>query len=469
MNYGVVLFDGNEPGPGWASVEGGDAVRVSGVNELSTDVLWWTNLSYDDFFGKSEAWRNAWLRHDKYLVVDPKGAVQEWGVDLDAVGTHQMCKLASAIFSRVMRISLSLVRTVARGEVAPEEAFKGKSLRDDLRPLLPDGDYPESPEEANILKRGKSFNEFTRSSVKGVRDGRMVVLRRPRVAYAAEMFQTPVPVGGPWRRCTKADLKGDRQERMRWVRDAAVPCVAEVRVDRINDEFASVFGFGNVTNRDSKEKRNWVAHPEFCLLARFSDIDVRSAFVGKEYGLITTTMAEPVRAFLQDRFIDLSWSAGIIAETLWRACSLPERRDFKNRNEKDLPHTSWQGLWLNASDKGSMFVSAMALSNLGYNVISYGLGWLRVSILPEEVQGLLKDAVTLGLLPQLSDVKAFGADRRVAARWGGDERTAGFADMLLGGETNVLWKLDALPTLPRERRNEVLARIISERRKSGPG
>ena len=74
--FGVVLFDDvKEPMDGFSCVAGKTPSRISGINELSTDVIWWTNIPYQEFYNSTEAWRSPWLRHDKYLVVSPRDAL----------------------------------------------------------------------------------------------------------------------------------------------------------------------------------------------------------------------------------------------------------------------------------------------------------------------------------------------------------------------------------------------------------
>ena len=78
----MVLFDDvKEPMDGFACIAGQNPTRISGINELSTDCIWWTNIPYQQFYNSTEAWRSPWLRHDKYLVVSPRDALLEWAID----------------------------------------------------------------------------------------------------------------------------------------------------------------------------------------------------------------------------------------------------------------------------------------------------------------------------------------------------------------------------------------------------
>src|SRR3546814_19579766 len=93
-------------------------------------------------------------------------------------------------------------------------------------------------------------------------------------------------------------------------------------------------------------------------------------------------MQDTTRDFLSDKFSDLSWSAGVVAETIWRAAALAEEKSKAGflRDGEERAHTSWQGAWLKAYDQSSMFANGMRLTELGYPVVSYGFGWVRIIV-----------------------------------------------------------------------------------------
>jgi hypothetical protein len=121
--------------------------------------------------------------------------------------------------------------------------------------------------------------------------------------------------------------------------------------------------------------------------------------------------------------------------------------------------TSWPGVWVRAADKSTMFLLSMRLTELGYAVSSYGLGWVRVSVTDEEVVNLIKDGLTLGLLPSLSEVPdgAFQSPRDY--NWGGDERARNVVAFTLMKNREALWLLDKAPLYHGEKRKEYLRRL----------
>lgn len=462
--FGVVFFDEEaDPTAGWAAVAGGQAYRISGVNELSTDVIWWTNISFENFFKSTEAWRSPWLRHDKYLVVSPKDVLQEWGVDPKTIGGDYSATLVSGLFNRVMVLAFRLIRDV-EPRARMEEVFIGRFLREDLRRLLPEAEYPKG-EAASIVKSGHAWQEFTRTTVRGIKGARWIMLRKPRLAYAHEMLQTPIPKG-PFEFYGRSDLRKHAKDKLNWVLHNDNPCLAEVAINRLDADVAPIYGFGNATDQDKRIQRSWVAHPELIVMSKFAEIDVKSVYMGHEYDLIGPRLPEAVKDFLSDKYTELSWSGGVIAETLWRAAALGEEKaSNKSSNEDDRASSSWQGVWIKGADKANMFLTAMQMTEIGYSVVSYGLGWVRVMALEEDIPDLIRDALSYGLVPNLLDVPEGMYNMNSSIPWGGDKFSLYPAKLVVSANRNMLWNLDKLPLLDRKQRKLALEEIIKANEK----
>lgn len=459
--FGVVLFDDDkDPATGWAAVAGSNkgAVRISGSNDLSTDTIWWTNISYDWFFRKTESWRSPWLRHDKYLVVSPTDVLREWGYDPKTVGADFMCKFSAEVFGRIMHISFKLLKE-SDPRVRMDTAFTGKTLREDLRCLLPEPEYPQG-EAAAVMKSGQAWEEFTVTTARGIKGGKWVMLRKPRILYAMEMLQTPIPKG-PFEFMSRGDIRSKTSDRVSWVVSQDLPCMAEVSVLRMDGEVSPIYGFGNATDKDTRVQRSWVAHPEFIVLSKFAELDVKSVYIGHEYSRVMPDIPEPVREFLADKISEYSWSAGVVAETLWRAAALSEEKSKAGalREGEDRAHTSWQGAWFKSADKSSMFLTSMKLTEMGYTVVSYGLGWVRCMVMEEDIPELINDGMTMGLLPQLVDVPEGFYQENQPVPWGGDKRSSMLAQFTLTRQKNLLWSMDKVPIIPYDKREEYLRKL----------
>jgi hypothetical protein len=457
--FGLVYFDDDqEPGAGWAAVAGEPARRIMGSNELPTDTLWWTNIQYGHFYRRSEAFRNPNLRHDKYLVVSPKDCLREWGHNPESVDAGFTCTFGARCFDRIMRIAWNIVSEV-HPKMRTEEAFTGKTLREDLRSLFPELEYPKGP-AATLMKTGIAWEEFTPTTVRTPRGAKFLTLRRPRMSYANEMLQTPVP-RGPFVHRTRRELKVEAAGMLDHVKRLDQPCMVEVTVKSMQPEVAPIYGFGAAIDKDKRVSRSWVAHPEFILLSSLADIEVRSVYMGREYWGMMPDLPDAIQGFLSNRYSDLSWSAGIVAEALWRAVPLSEDKSKAGpmRDGEERAQTSWQGAWIRAADKSTMFLSSMRLTELGYAVSSYGLGWVRCSVTEEEVPNLLKDGLSLGLVPVVSEVPDGTFRNLREINWQGDVKARNLATLTCMRDTDILWMLDYIPLVSHKQRPEYLKRV----------
>lgn len=459
-HFGFVFFDDHQdPGSGWcatAPVAGKPAQparRIMGPNELSTDTIWWTNITYEHFFKRLDAFRNPNLRHDKYLVVSWKDVLREWGHDPDTSDASFVSEFCSKIFDKVMRMVWSL-----KSEVNPklriEECFTGKTLREDMRSLLPEMEYPKGPAAA-IMKSGHAWEEFTATvGVRSPKGSKMIVLRQPRISYAMKMLQTPFP-RGPFEFKGRGDLKSDPLARVALVKNLREPAMVEVTINSFDPEIAPIYGFGAAIDKDKRVSRSWVAHNEFCYLHELNTkLDVRSIYQGREYWAMVPEMQEAVTSFLSSSYTELSWSAGIVAETLWRTVALNEDKSKAGplRDGEDRAQTSWPGAWIRAADKAEMFDVSMKLTRMGYAVSSFGLGWVRCSVADEEIPNLIRDGLTLGVMPLPGDVpdNAFPQDRPIP--WSGDPKSKNMVYFTLTKDLTMLWNLDKVPLIPNDRR-----------------
>lgn len=459
--FGVALFDDEKaPAGAWIATNGSPAQRVDGTNQLATDTIWWTNISYNSFFRDTEAYRSPWLRHDAYLVLKPRDVLAEWGYDPASTPPDFAATFCSLMFSRVMTMAYRLTKEVEE-RVRMRTLFTRNTLREDLRRLLPPADYPKG-EAAAVMKTGQAYAEFTRTSVRGMKGGRMIMLRCPRIAYAMTMLTTPVP-GGDLEFMACQDMGTTAEQRVSWVRDTDNPCMVELTVRSMQPDAAPVFAFGNTTDRDRRTPRSWVSHPEFLAMNTFSELDVTSAYVGQQYSQLNLKLPEPVRRFLSDIQMEASWSAGVLAETIWRAACLSEDKSRQgNSMGEERAHTSWRGAWIKGADKTAGFLSAMRLADMGYVVSSYGYGWIFCTVTEDQIPDLLRDGLSIGLYPRLNDVPEglFGASNATVP-WGGDKRSRILAQLTATRQKNLLWNLDRLPLVEKSQRDMALKKMLA--------
>lgn len=468
--FGFVFFDDiKDPASGWASIAGQTAMRISSVDDLSTGVIWWSNIDYSVFFFSTEIWRKSFLRHDRYLVVSPDRALAEWNNDPKRLTNDFKCIFLAQVFNRVMHSAFQLARRQIP-TLTMEKLFGGQRLLDDLRVLMPEMDYPRA-DAAAIMKVDTAYAEFTKCTVRTPYDGENIILRRPRLLYAATMLQLPVPVG-PFENMDRREMrKAGGDDRAQFVREADKPFMVELTVERMDQNIAPIYGFSNASDKNKKKTtRSWVAHPEFLVLNEIAEMDIRSAWIGDSYKNLFEELDSNIHDFFNNPINDALWTSGIIAETLWRSMLLKESGDKVGRaaDGDERAGTSWEGAWIRAQDKVMMFAAAKQLTDRGYAVTSYGLGWVMCKVPREMKAEYLKDALSLGLVPAMSDIPdgLFAKNARIP--WTDDQKSLYLASYQAAKRHDLVWALDVLSVIDDpKKRIEYQKRIMQEAKEKG--
>lgn len=464
IKFGCVIFDDEKnPSSGWVSVNGDKARRIDGVNQLPTDAIYWSNITYESF-RLTGIDRNPWLRHDAYLVTKPVDVLLEWGHDPASTPPDYMASFCSTMFNRIMTMVFKLALE-CDPKIKPATLFSGDTLRTDIRHLLPSLDYPKG-EAASIVKQGHAFTEFTKTSMRGMKGSKLLMLRRPRLAYALEILTTPVPKGA-FTFVGQRELRALTDNRVKWVNGLNRPCMAEITIEEMQSDIAPIYGFGNSTDREKKIQRSWVAHPEFIALSSISSLEVRNVYLAETYSQLNRSLSPAISRFLSDNHGEASWSVGVIAETIWRSICMAPPKGRGHQPGDERAGTSWQGAWYRAADKVSGFLSASRLADLGYSIASYGYGWVRASISEDQIQDFIRDGLSIGLFPRLSDVGANPYNEGGSMVWGGDKKSRIMAQLTVMNQKNMLWNLDQLPLYDQQQREGVLKKLIETRKSPG--
>jgi hypothetical protein len=472
-NFGVVLFDDpKQPESGWKCMAGQSKTdRIRSADELSTGTIWLSNIEYEDFFrGQTEIWRRSNLRHEGYLVVKIANILKEWNYNPGRPGQvsqltpNFICQFVSQCFHRIMHVAFNMIYQ-CDPRMTMSTAFVGQTLRDDMRVVLPKLDYPKG-DAAAFMKAEKSFQEFTQCNPRSPRDSISIMVRRPRTLHALEILQTPVPVG-PYEAVQRKQFRKHGNDIVDFLKNTDQPAMIELDMEGMDADVGPVYGFSNSTNKNAKQSRDWVAHNEFQVLGRYANLTIRSFYLGREYGSLVTRLPDAVQEFLTDRMLDSSWTAGVIAETLWRAATGKEAvaRAGKPTDGEDRAGTSWEGAFLRAQDKISMFAPAFELSKRGYAISSYGLGWVQARVTEEMRADFIRDALSFGLIPSMQDIPDQLFNAEVPIQWGGDKRSRAFAQFSAAKDTNLLWNMDKLPLLAPGKRKEFIENFMLTRTK----
>ena len=386
QSFGCVLFDLQEidgknipqPGSGWASIEGGPAFRIHGVNDLLPTVKWWSNLS-QEIFWKSGAVRNNKLKHSGYLRTDMSQILREIGLYGRQIPIVKVCEALSEIFYRVM--------TLAKEHFLLKE-FNQSDLPSEIKTKLNLNDFPISNYVDEAMFRSYQDLVICDQDVSSLNnDSITVLLRRPRHFHAERILSSMIPVWKNDWEFTDA-FPSNKEECIDFLVNSERPFVAKIT---INHYYASDNGFLNFANLlnpgialgegGRKKERNWVSQPELLYLSKFADITVEGAFFASGYQSLSLPFELPNYGELSI----FSLSVGLLSECYWMAFASRS----VNQKSKTKNLITPRACWLRAADRFLCFTSAMLLASVGIQILSYGAGAVLVRVRKNDYNKLI--------------------------------------------------------------------------------
>lgn len=451
FRFGYIAFeDTAEPTSGYYSVAGSKGRRFDALSELPSDVIFWSNLKHNELYDNTSDLKGiSTIRHDKYLVASPDDCLMEWGYNPKKMSADKVVVFVSRLFARIMTVAFNLIME-SKPDRPVHQVFATRDLRNDIAPILPRAVYPKD-EAAVVVKANYAYTDYTGTLLRGGRGMARVHVRRPRLIHALDMLMTPIP-DGEMEFVSARDLSNPESV----ILTSTKPVLCEVSVSNIEANMASVLAFGNSMDAKKKVMRTWIAHPEALSMSAFSEITVKSIWRGEGYTNLYSSLPDPIIDFLTCKFAPTSWTAGIIAETIWKACCL--RSTYRAKPGEAQADTSWRGLWLKSSDKIMTFVSAMEMYRKDWIVGSYGAGGLWLSCPPDQVEELVRSSAASGLIPRLESIPKTAGD----AKWGGDTKSATMATLMLRRNLSMLLEIDKLMLLDQDQRAISFSHILKK-------
>ncbi len=456
MRFGFAFFKTPlAPEEGIYSIAGAEVVFFSSVSELPSDVLWWTNVQYRTL-NQASLSAISTLRMDKYLPISPDDCLMEWGFIPAETSNASATRFLSQCFFRIMSIAEKLI-----SEIAPRKPkhlfFTSADLRLDLATVMPKQAYvyPKG-DAASILKAGYSFVEYSGVSRSGLRGVPRIVMRRPRLAHAIDMFFSPIPDGGLEFMENGISLTE--------ALNSEKPILAEVVVERADRTVAPVFAYGHSINTSQRVVRAWVPHPELIALSAFAEITVKNAWIGRGYTRLIDIASPAVIRFLQSDYTTLSWSAGIIADLLWRCQSI------RDQSSSPIPKSaradaSWIGAWLKSSDKTLSFMASLDLEAAsGIPVSSYGQGTAQFQCPTTATEELIRIGAEMGMIPRTDCIPndyTWSPDH-----WGGDKKSLILSTLMLQKKRTAVMGLDKIMLVPEDERRDAMAKVFQQLKKA---
>lgn len=400
VKFACVLFDVQEttdgklvpmPGPGWASIEGGSAFRITSISDLSSGIKWLTNLS-QDILWKSGLAKQTRLKHSAYLRTDISQLSKEMGMVIPVTPVTKICETLSEVFNKVMRLAI---------EFYGIKDFSQKDLHQELKGALLTNDKQINVHLDEALSR--AYQDLVVCDHRLQKDGQIFVsLKRPRYYHAKTILDTAVPnISGDWTFVAPEELPPDSSKSIQFLMSLNRPFIARVSIDRfdpMDDAYVNLkalLNLGEALGDGGRTKeRNWVCQPELLYLSRFAKLTVHAAFVAPGYQKLNEAINLPNLGELSD----FSLSLGILAECLWIGIS--GRSINPQTRGKSL--VSPRACWLKAADKFLTFTSAVMISSAGFTVTSYSYGAVNVLVDEDQIENLINIAPHAGLCVPLN-------------------------------------------------------------------
>lgn len=386
--FGCVLFDLTDvkgrmvpmPGKGWASIAGGKAQRINSPDDLAQEVKWLTNLDRATFWEKG-CIRDAKLRESSFLKTELGQLIREAGIVPKKVTTAGACEQASEIFSRTLSWGMSHYDV---------DEIKEQEWINQIRPLLAPMDVSVSLEVDEALRR--CFVDYVTCATPRLDGGRLVTLRRPRLAHAKSVLATAIPQGA-WEFIAPQEMP-DEHARLDWLWQMQRPVVAMVAIrgfgERCPAHVPALLQMGEALGEGGRKKeRNWLTLQEIRYFSRYAKVEILAAFVAEGW----TSFQGAKKPLELGELSDFSLSMGLLAEAHWM--SLAGRSRNPGARSKNM--VSPRAAWFRATDRFLCFCSALPLAAAGFTIVSYGGGCVSVAARPESSQELSEMAGACGL------------------------------------------------------------------------
>lgn len=385
MRVGAVLFDPScnivakdrtvvSLDNAWASISGGQARKVQSIHDLPSDVLWLTNLNYNNFY-RAGLHKHPSFRNEGWLRTLFNQLSSEVGVDNGRVSPDVTVSTISAIAARAIDVSVKRYGVIPKSKRLNEDFSLAMKVQ---RSALPDDIYKffdsiaDHPSVSVI--NGNSYGSTLPT----------VTVRRNRLRHANDILSTPVPPDSGWEYEKIVGPKnGDK-----WLENIDTSFLVKCTLTNINPMIAEILSWGS----GSREIREWLTDLEWRVVRRFADVSVNAALICRSRSQVL-----PQHQLLPKENIDeLSFTLGLVAEQVWTAMTI------KQSYRGEALRYNAAAAWLRAADRMRMFDYAQKLYARGLNIMSYGVGNVVLRYPEGGLRKALDICLDTGLLPPTS-------------------------------------------------------------------
>lgn len=383
---GIALFaDPKRPSDGYAC-EDGESTEIGGTHELSTDVLWVTNIRpYDFIQGGYGQLRH--LRSSNFFRIDLGYLIREWGLEGD------LSEAAEYLFV-VLNRALFVIQD--RNPVEPRDARIG--IRNALSEIIVPDSITE-PLMGNLeintaVAQSIQYNQGRASASRIPAGSKIHSFVVPRSALASFLMSRRLPSSKGWQPITiKAGVLRIGSANGRSANDPSSEesfnkmleladkksFFLDIDVREIDRRFANHKSFG-VGDRTS---RHFACIEEVAEMSSYSIVDVRGGWICDKY-------EEPLPyPDMPDEF-----SAGRSVANEIYSLAIASNKDAN----KPSPWTAY----LRCAERIVLGRAADQFARHGFIVGSYGTGRVNVFLRSAEHAKASELALSLGLLPPFS-------------------------------------------------------------------
>lgn len=388
MRCGVVLFDsanniivGDKTfaslDNGWASVGGEQARRINSIHDLSSDVLWITNLTEEQFY-RANLTNHVNFRSEGYLRSSLRHIYSEVGVDPLQVSPDIVAAILATIVQRVVDLAK------AQYGVKP----RSKTLHEDFASAL-GAPLSQIPTEMYGMFEGSAQHVYARTVVMNgfPNNGQALTLRRNRLIHIREILSLPVPPDGHWEYLSRQQLPANRTDIETMLEQSDTAFLVNCEVKNINPVVRDIFSIGS----GAKTIRNWLTDIEWRRAREYADIEYNSL-------LLCSAPSVPIpqgSILPAGEYTPLSFTCCLIAEQIWGAVTM-------KRNVRDTYRYTAAAAWFRSMDRMAMFSFAQRLHARGLTVWGYGGGNVVVMYPEGGLRHALDVSTDIGLLAPAS-------------------------------------------------------------------
>lgn len=386
---GICWFDDpSDAGDAWISINGSASEKISGIEKLSSNILWVTNLHWGAY-KKLEMLKSTHIFHTQFFRTSLQLLLEDVG---NPDNIPSFIENASIILTRVVLmgeelLNLKLNTNPYRYTTLISDKYLPRKCR-----LKPMGD--SQPKLMDVFKQATQENQAKfGESPKGSTCKKFYY---PRVEYANWILSQDYPVSNSWEKIDKkytnkmfgvednaliGATKTNREKLLRLgQKKAAILKISVLSQEAGHTRFS---GFSQGVNRYN---RGWATLPEVLEISRYSKVLVEDGYTS-ELGKISIPSELDIGAS------QFSISKGIFLENYWigLASALDSGR-----------YCTALGAYIRAYDRIACGRAAEQFHQNSFVVGSYSIGRLAVYLRPSQHESAVELAKELGLAPPLS-------------------------------------------------------------------